>query len=194
MTTKAGDVLLAWHVVTGSHDEVPAGWTLTDVAAIEQEVRDDIRARVEGMMPTYPYTGAVVRERVLREVLVAISRHESVTEDGERPGLRAAALRLSDFIEHEWRTWFTDESCETVAFSATQQPELDELHDRLRAALAATPDAPEGPCCERERELREERVRTAYFHVAHDGTVRHPATCNDCRALEERQRGAEAPR
>jgi hypothetical protein len=59
----------------------------------------------------------------------------------------------------------------------------------VRAATPTPDDRDrEDPCCERERELRDERVRTAHFHVAHDGTVRHPTTCNDCRRLEEQQR------
>ena len=34
-------------------------------------------------------------------------------------------------------------------------------------------------------DLIDERVRTAHFHIAHDGTVRHPATCSECRRLAE---------
>ncbi len=52
-------------------------------------------------------------------------------------------------------------------------------------ALLDRVDALEG-AIERERELRDERVKTAHFHIAHDGTVRHPDTCSGCRAARER--------
>jgi len=49
-------------------------------------------------------------------------------------------------------------------------------------------------CEERERDLREALRDGSYFHIAHDGSVRHPTTCNDCRALDERHAAAETPR
>jgi hypothetical protein len=47
---------------------------------------------------------------------------------------------------------------------------------------------------ERERDLYQALLEGSYFHVAHDGRVRHRDTCNDCRALAERSTSARDTR
>ena len=58
--------------------------------------------------------------------------------------------------------------------------------DRTQVALDAA--------LERERDLRQALLEASYFHVRHDGSPRHPKTCNDCRALVERHALAEQAR
>ena len=35
--------------------------------------------------------------------------------------------------------------------------------------------------------MRDALLEASYYHVKHDGTPRHPKTCNDCRRLAERE-------
>jgi hypothetical protein len=68
-------------------------------------------------------------------------------------------------------------------------------HDWDRAWLAgyraaeasARPSDDLTACEERERDLRDALLEASYYHVKHDGTPRHPKTCNDCRRLAERE-------
>ncbi len=74
---------------------------------------------------------------------------------------------------------------------------IEELRHSPHLWAAANPEREDAgtleQALERERGLRDERVRTAQFHVAHDGTVQHPDTCSGCRAQAERNRRGETP-
>jgi len=69
--------------------EDPARWG----ERFEPDTLAKVRAEVEGLMPTYPYTGSTVRRRALTEVLERLAALEAASGTPEPPAASIASIR-----------------------------------------------------------------------------------------------------